>query len=417
MSTFVLIPGAGGTASFWSRVVPLLEAAGHEAIAVNLPGDDESAGLPEYAGLVTAAIGRRRDVVLVAQSMGGFTAPMVCTRVPVSLLVLVNAMIPQPGETPGAWWGNTGSEEARIAAARDGGYPAEMDLDTYFLHDLPAEALASGELSGRPEADIAFGKPCAIARWPDVPTRVISGRDDRFFPLEFQRRLAKDRLGLDVDVVPGGHLAALSHPAELTAQLTSYLNEPGSSTPAASCLRRTPGRPWAAHPGRPRAPKQDQGAGLRAGIDDRDGELAGTGVPGRQLDPGDEAELGHQVVAARGPAEADQGVAADTHPWHGHRAAAGRGRDVELHVQCPVITLAGEADLQGQELPVGAERAVDGRARAGQRDGGIRPVARSSTRTWHSGAHRVAQATRVALAAMTPLNERLARAVAGFHSV
>ena len=162
MSTFVLIPGAGGTASFWSRVVPLLEAAGHEAIAVNLPGDDESAGLPEYAGLVTAAIGRRRDVVLVAQSMGGFTAPMVCTRVPVSLLVLVNAMIPQPGETPGAWWGNTGSQEARIAAARDGGYPAEMDLDTYFLHDLPAEALASGELSGRPEADIAFGTPCAI---------------------------------------------------------------------------------------------------------------------------------------------------------------------------------------------------------------------------------------------------------------
>ena len=234
MSTFVLIPGAGGTASFWSWVVPLLEARGHEAIAVELPGDDESAGLPEYVGLVTAAIGRRRDVVLVAQSMGGFTAPMVCTRVPVSLLVLVNAMIPQPGETPGAWWGDTGSEEARVAAARDGGYPAGMDLDTYFLHDLPAEALASGGLSGRPEADIAFGQPCAIDRWPDVPTRVISGRDDRFFPLEFQRRLAKDRLGLDADVVPGGHLAALSHPAELTAQLTSYLDEPGSSTPAAS---------------------------------------------------------------------------------------------------------------------------------------------------------------------------------------
>ena len=82
MSTFVLIPGAGGAASFWSRVVPLLEARGHEAIAVDLPGDDESAGLPEYAGLVTAAIGSRRDVVLVAQSMGGFTAPMVCTARP-----------------------------------------------------------------------------------------------------------------------------------------------------------------------------------------------------------------------------------------------------------------------------------------------------------------------------------------------
>lgn len=226
MSSFVLIPGAGGTASFWYRVVPLLEAQGHDAIAVDLPGADESAGLPEYTDLVIAAIGGRRDVVLVAQSMGAFTAPMVCTRVPVGLLVLLNAMIPRPGETPGEWWGNTGSQEARVAAAQDGGYPVEFDLDSYFLHDLPAEVLASGQASGSPEADIAFGQPCDVDRWPDVPTRVISGRGDRFLPLDFQRRLAKDRLGLDVDVVPGGHLAALSYPAELTAQLTAYLTPP-----------------------------------------------------------------------------------------------------------------------------------------------------------------------------------------------
>ena len=229
MSTFVLIPGAGGAASFWSRVTPLLEAGGHhEAIAVDLPGADESAGLPEYTDLVLAAMGDRDDVVLVAQSMGGFTAPMVCARGPVRLLLLLNAMIPRPGETPGEWWGNTGSEEARIAAARDGGYPAELDLETYFLHDLPAEVMASGELSGRPEADVAFGQPCAIDRWPDVPTGVISGRDDRLFPLEFQRRVAKDRLGLEVDVVPGGHLAALSYPAALADQILQTSTRTGS---------------------------------------------------------------------------------------------------------------------------------------------------------------------------------------------
>jgi pimeloyl-ACP methyl ester carboxylesterase len=223
VSTFVLIPGAGGTASYWYRVVPLLEARGHEAVAVDLPGDDESAGLPEYTELVLAAMGDRQDVVLVAQSMGAFTAPMVCARRSVGLLILVNAMIPRPGETPGEWWGNTGSEGARIAAARDGGYPEEFSLDTYFLHDLPAEVLASGKASGRPEAGIAFGQPCAIDRWPDVPTRVIAGRDDRFFPLEFERRLARDRLGLDVDPVPGGHLAALSQPGELARQVLGHV--------------------------------------------------------------------------------------------------------------------------------------------------------------------------------------------------
>ena len=53
-----------------------------------------------------------------------------------------------------------------------------------------------------------------------MPTRVVTGRDDRFFPLDFQRRVAQDRLGMAADVVPGGHLVALSRPAELTDQLT-----------------------------------------------------------------------------------------------------------------------------------------------------------------------------------------------------
>jgi len=223
MSVFVLVPGAGGAAWYWHRVVPELRARGHEAVAVDLPGADESAGLPEYADAVAEAIGGRHDVVLVAQSMGGFTAPVVCARIPVRLLVLVNAMIPLPGETPGAWWDNTGWEPARIAAARAGGYPAEFDLATYFLHDVSAEIVATGEGHNFPEADIAFGQPCAIERWPEVPTQVLAGRDDRFFPLEFQRRIAGERLGAAVDSVPGGHLVALSRPAELTDQLTRYL--------------------------------------------------------------------------------------------------------------------------------------------------------------------------------------------------
>ena len=223
MSVFVLIPGAGGAGWYWHRVVPELRARGHEAVAVDLPGADEHVGLPEYADAVSAAVSDHRDAVVVAQSMGGFTAPVVCEHAPVSLLVLVNAMIPLPGETAGDWWGNTGWEPARVAAARAGGYPAEFELATYFLHDVPADVAAAGQAHNFPEAGIAFGQPCAIERWPDVPTRVLAGRDDRFFPLDFQRRIAGDRIGTDVDVVPGGHLVALSRPAELTDQLIRYL--------------------------------------------------------------------------------------------------------------------------------------------------------------------------------------------------
>ena len=84
-ATFVLVPGAGGAAWYWHRLVPELERRGHSAIPVGLPTDDDSAGLAEYADVVVEAIGDRRPVVLVAQSLGGFTAPLVCERVPVDL--------------------------------------------------------------------------------------------------------------------------------------------------------------------------------------------------------------------------------------------------------------------------------------------------------------------------------------------
>lgn len=219
MRSFVLIPGAGGVAWYWHCVVPLLTAAGHEAIAVDLPGDDDSAGLPEYASIVTAAIGDRDDVVLVAQSLGGFTAPLVAARTSLSGLVFVNAMIPVPGETPAAWSEHTGSGQARAEAAAAGGYSQDFDDVTYFLHDVPPDVLADGENRQRPESGAVFGSVCEFEGWPPVPVRVVVGRDDRLFPAEFQQRAALDRLGVTADVLPGGHLIALAQPEALAGYL------------------------------------------------------------------------------------------------------------------------------------------------------------------------------------------------------
>ena len=85
---------------------------------------------------------------------------------------------------------------------------------------MPADVIAAGERHQRPEAGIVFGQPCAFERWPDVPTTVLVGRDDRFFPADFQRQVARERLGLDVEELPGGHLAALSRPEAVAAALT-----------------------------------------------------------------------------------------------------------------------------------------------------------------------------------------------------
>src|SRR5579862_1803551 len=185
MASFVLVPGAGGMAWYWHRVVPLIRAAGHEAIAVDLPGDDAHAGLMAYADIVVHAIAERKEVILIAQSLAGFTAPLVCAHAPVRKVVLVNAMIPKPSETAGAWWGATGAVEAREQAAGRCGYAKEFDPETYFLHDVPQEVLRIGPQRPREEADTVFGDPCRFERWPDIPIHVVAGRDDRFFPIEF----------------------------------------------------------------------------------------------------------------------------------------------------------------------------------------------------------------------------------------
>jgi pimeloyl-ACP methyl ester carboxylesterase len=218
MSTYLMIPGAGGAGWYWHRVVPLLQAAGHEAIAVDLPGPDPAAGLPEYTETVVAGVGGRDDVILVAGSLGGFTAPLAAARIPVRAVVLVNAMIPEPGETPGDWGDRTGSGPARIEAAEQGGYGTDFDLDVYFLHDVPAGVMATGP-GQRDEAGAIWDSPCDFKAWPDVPVHVVTGRDDRLFPAEFQRRVARERLGIEADVLPGGHLIALAEPGPLARYL------------------------------------------------------------------------------------------------------------------------------------------------------------------------------------------------------
>ena len=221
MTTFALIPGAGGAAWYWHRVVAELHRRGHEAIAIDLPADDDGAGLPEYADTVVAAVGEREDLVVVAQSMAGLTAPLVCDRLSVSRLVLVNAMIPAPGESGGDWWTNTGQDQARRECDRREGRPPEGPFDplVYFFHDVPEDITKEAMAVELPQSGTPFEQPWPLDAWPDVPTRVLSGREDRFFPVEFQTRVAQERLDLTPEIIPGGHLVALSRPEELAIAL------------------------------------------------------------------------------------------------------------------------------------------------------------------------------------------------------
>ncbi|SDD53700.1 Pimeloyl-ACP methyl ester carboxylesterase [Rhodococcus tukisamuensis] len=225
MATYVLLHGAGSDSTYWQFVAPRLRERGHEVLTPDLPVDDDSAGLAEYTAVVVDAIGDRAGPILVAQSMAGFTVPLVCERVSVALVVLVAAMVPATGESPGEWWSNTGQEAARRALDEcEGRDPdAEFDPVATFLHDLPPELLETVLADGaRRQSDTPFEQQLPMPAWPDVPTRFLLCRQDRFFPADFQRRVVRERLGIVPDEMDGGHLPALAHPEELTARLEAY---------------------------------------------------------------------------------------------------------------------------------------------------------------------------------------------------
>jgi pimeloyl-ACP methyl ester carboxylesterase len=229
MATFAMIHGAGDAGWYWHLVEQELRLRGHESVAPDLPCEDDSAGLPEYASTVINAIGDRDEVVVVAQSFGGFTAPLLAGQVPLRALVLVTAMIPAPGEPPDEWVSNTGFE--RVMSGQ-----AQQDL---FYHDVPRAVAHQARSRARLQSATPGRSPWPLSAWPDVPTKFILCTEDRFFPPDFMGRVVAERLGITPDELASGHCAALSHPKELAGMLAGYaaaLSDTGWRSATGTCL-------------------------------------------------------------------------------------------------------------------------------------------------------------------------------------
>jgi pimeloyl-ACP methyl ester carboxylesterase len=216
VATFALIHGAGDSGWYWHLVAAELRARGHDAVAPDLPADDDTAGLETYTDAVVDAIGERTGIIVVGQSFGAFTAPLVCDRLGAELLVFVAGMIPSPGERPDDWWSETGYDRE----------PRERDLDdvaTYY-HDVTAELASEAMRRGRIHPSPTAGRePWPLSAMPDVPTRSLVCRDDRLFPVDFMRRITNERLGITADEIEGGHCVALSRPFELADRFEHFL--------------------------------------------------------------------------------------------------------------------------------------------------------------------------------------------------
>jgi pimeloyl-ACP methyl ester carboxylesterase len=219
MATYALIHGAYDVGWYWHLVERELRHRGHRTVAPDLPIEDDNATLIDNAQVVLDAIEEIHDggeLIVVAQSWGGYVAPIVADRAKADRLVLVAPMIPQPGETDGQMWEATGWK-----------YPGEQSGDLFY-HDVDPNLAAEARSRERGQSETTGHEPWPLDAWPHVPTHVIIGRDDRFFTAEWLRGVVRDRLGIEPDELPAGHAIALSRPRELVELMESYRSSAGT---------------------------------------------------------------------------------------------------------------------------------------------------------------------------------------------
>jgi pimeloyl-ACP methyl ester carboxylesterase len=214
MTTFAFIHGAGDVGWYWHLVEAEMRNAGHDTVAPDLPVEDDTAGLERYADVVIEAIGDGTDVVVVGQSFGGYVAPLVAERIGARLIVLVAAMVPRAGETADEMFRTTHWEPAGLR---------DSSTIAVFYHDVPHELAEQALALERRQSDTPGSEPWPLAAWPDIPTRAIVGRDDRFFPADWLRTVIRERLGITPDEIDSGHCPALSRPREVAGMLEGYL--------------------------------------------------------------------------------------------------------------------------------------------------------------------------------------------------
>jgi pimeloyl-ACP methyl ester carboxylesterase len=238
VTTFALLHGGQHGGWCWDLLVDELAARGHRAVAPDMPIEDEAAGAREWAQSVADALGDVDDVVAVAHSMGGMALPVLATIRPVRHMVFLGAVVPVPGMSFLEYLGTPEGSQAVTMPMGPDQEPDELGRGAcswataraYFYPDVPEDLARSSWEKLRSNALTVFVEPCPLDAWPDVPSTSLILTGDAAVSPEWQRTVARGRLGSDVVELPGSHSPFLTRPAELADALVRIAGSPETAT-------------------------------------------------------------------------------------------------------------------------------------------------------------------------------------------
>jgi pimeloyl-ACP methyl ester carboxylesterase len=224
LSRFVLVHGAYHGAWCWDQLRPELEGRGHRVATADLPCEDPNAGADAYASAVLDAAGYSDEpAIVVAHSLGGLTAPLVAERMPARLVVFLCALLPAVGQSfddqhAGMETGFVPSALTTGVADGSASWPEQGAVEMFF-HDCPPALAHDSARRLRRQHWLVTAETTPLRAWPDVHSAYVVTTEDRVIAPAYQRRLARDRLGVEPVEIASGHSPFLSHPAELAALL------------------------------------------------------------------------------------------------------------------------------------------------------------------------------------------------------
>jgi pimeloyl-ACP methyl ester carboxylesterase len=237
MSRYVLVHGAWHGSWCWDKVVPLLEQAGHQVEALDLPGHGQDKTpireitLAAYTKRVCQMIDAQAEpVILVGHSMGGIVITQVAEERPekIQTLVYLTAILPQNGESL-LQIARTHSDSLvmpNLMMNEEQGYATFKEgapLKEIFYADCPDEDIARARSLLVPQAIAPMATPVRITaeHFGRVPRVYIECLRDRAITPAVQKRMYTSTRCQTILSMQTSHSPFFSDPQLLVRHLTS----------------------------------------------------------------------------------------------------------------------------------------------------------------------------------------------------
>ncbi|MEM9488288.1 MAG: alpha/beta hydrolase [Myxococcota bacterium] len=223
-ASVVLVHGAFADGSSWSKVIPILQQAGIEVTAAQLP----LSSLADDAAAATRLIDLQTSpVVLVGHSWGGAVITEAGANDNVAALVYLAAFAPDAEQPVGALLEGLPAApwEAELIPDAGGNLRlSENAFSTYFAPDLPASEAAVMAATQGPLTAEAFAQAPTSAAWRSKPTHYIISDDDQIIPTALQVTMA-ETIAAETTTLSASHVPMLSRPEEVAQIILDVVTE------------------------------------------------------------------------------------------------------------------------------------------------------------------------------------------------